>query len=246
MAISEPRARRSAVEGTATADGRWSAAPIALASVASVTGVGAVALTGPERGVLEAAHDDADLVVQGDPAPVLRPWTHPPAQPDAEQRELPAQRASLTGEDDPGAEEDGADACRRRRARRLFPCVAQLGEESIAPARRLSQFLVAPVAIEADGRGADQHRRWRRAAIRAFTSAEVDVVRLSMTTRLRATDQRRSPMPAPARWTTPSNGPACAKPARFSVPELGSQITSLTGAPASPPAGEWRTRRLTR
>src|ERR1022692_4478818 len=116
-----------------------------------------------ESCVLEAVHDDVDLVVEGDPASVLRPWTHPPAQPDAEQGELLSQRASPPGKDDPGAEEDGADAGRRRGTGRLLPCAAQRGEESTASARRLGQLLVAAVAVEADSRRAYQHRWWGRA-----------------------------------------------------------------------------------
>ena len=48
-AISAPRASRRAVAGTTITVGRWSTAPMALASSASVAGAGAVALTGPAR-----------------------------------------------------------------------------------------------------------------------------------------------------------------------------------------------------
>ena len=65
-------------------------------------------------------------------------------------------------------------------------------------------------------------------ATNVSTSKVVERLRLSRMSCLRAGFHRLSPTPAPARWTTPSNGPAATSPSTSIVPRAGSQATSVT------------------
>ena len=164
-AISVPRATRSAAAGAGSADGRWRADPERLGQL----GVGGRLRRGgvdrtDQAVVDQAAHDDADLVVEGDPTPVLAPGAGPPAQPEPEQGQQLGQCPTAAAEHDAGAEGHGADAERRPPVGPRPPRPRTRRPGTRCPAADVSvRLLVAAVAVEADGGGADQYRRWARA-----------------------------------------------------------------------------------
>ena len=136
-----------------------------VASSASVAGAGAVALTGPDSPSsarqCRIAPTSSSRVIQ------LRYWSPEPIRPPSPTRKrgscLP-QAPPWRLQHDAGAEEHDPDAGLRRRLRRCLPGPADLGQESGSRRRVLGQFLVPPVAVDADGRGTDQDGGRRRQA----------------------------------------------------------------------------------
>ena len=110
---------------------------------------------------LQRVEDDADKVVEGDPADVLTPAADHAPEPRAERREHPGERPSLRREHDPDPQHYDADPLPRSRLGGRFPLPADLGEKSRAGRTLLGQHVRSPVAVIPDRGGA--HECLRRA-----------------------------------------------------------------------------------
>ena len=110
----------------------------------------------------------------------------------------------LLVEDNPSSQDHGARAEFRSPQRRRLPFASQVGKE-VRPGRtRLGELFVAAIAIEPDGRRADEYARRSGQFLSASIKLWVAATRLSRSKRLRAAVQRPSAMDAPARCTTAS------------------------------------------
>ena len=171
-----PSARRAANPGTRQTVGRCTTRP----SAARELGVG-------DRGGRGQVHRSGDvvrssrnriardLVVQGDPRPVLPPGAQPSAEAEPEQRASIRASSAAASEDQPGAQRAPPGrrpprparwpppTRRRRRARKSSPAGAA---SSTAP--------VARVAVVADRRRREQHRRRSGSAAAAAANASAD------------------------------------------------------------------------
>jgi hypothetical protein len=102
--------------------------------------------------------DRADLVLDRDPALPLPAGSELSACADLEEGELLLQRATLSGQHDAGADVRHPDAGVLGGHRCRLPSDADLGEEAAACRAGLVEDLVAPVAVEADGRTGHEDR----------------------------------------------------------------------------------------
>src|SRR3954468_9912436 len=106
---------------------------------------------------VDGPEDDSHLVVDVDPGDPLLARPDGTSHERLEGRDHLLQRAVVTVEDDPGAEQDGADAELLRSQSLSLPLAADLREEVAARGRRLRHLLVAAAAAgPADGAGADE------------------------------------------------------------------------------------------
>src|SRR5699024_7698702 len=110
--------------------------------------------------VVEGAVVDVEEVVQVDPRQPLAAAAETPAQPGREQRPLQAQGAAEGALHDAGAHLDGSEPGTGAGLRRLLPGPDHPGEEIGSCGGVLPEELAGPVvAVEPDGRGADEDRR---------------------------------------------------------------------------------------
>ena len=203
---------------------------------ALVTGLGAVALTGP-RSVSPAdeVEDGGDLVVERYPAQPLLARPQLAAGAELERKQLLLQGAARATEDHARSQAHDPDAGVARRFGGRLPVLHHVGEEAGTGSARLGQLLVAPVAVPADGRSRHEDTRRVARARRASRRAAPCRVRGCRGPRLYESVHRWSPSPAPARCTTAS----CPSSAGASI--MASRMSHTT----SPGRGRDRTRRVT-
>ena len=204
--------------GTTITVGRWSTDPTALATSVSVAGAGAVALTGPDRP--SSPRQWRITPISSSSVIQLRYWSPVPILPPRPARksgscfpQAPPWRLSTIPVRSSTVRMPPSAAGRGRR----LPGAADVGQEALSAGRALGQLLVAPVAVEPHRRGADEHRG---TVGQSEEGVDEQPGRLGPAVQdgcLRAGDQRRSPMPAAARRTTPSKGPACVNPAHVDL-----------------------------
>ena len=95
------------------------------------------------------------------------------------------------------------------------------------PGGVLGDALVAPVAVDVDGGAGDEHAGGWASLARVSASRVVPLTRVSRMAAFWASFQRRSPIPSPARFTTP---PDPLQPGGVDGPRLGSQLM-VSGPP---------------
>ena len=145
----------------------------------------------------------APISSTGDPAHHCRPDAVGPPSPSLKS-------GSILGSAPPGGGQDDAGADRRQRmppaaAAAVAPPSAAHAARKPLPGATARRPLVAPVAVEADGRSAQQRRRLGVESGDGSTRAARSLWCGSRgSRRLRSSVQRLSPMPAPARCTTAS------------------------------------------
>ncbi len=164
------------------------------------------------------------LVVQRDVRPVLPPVPEPPAQTGPEQREQPPHAPPRAPPRAPSARTPSARPPPGPEPPRP-PTSRRPRQEPLARRRALVHRAVAGLAVVADRAAVEEHPRpvvlgqsGDRLGERG--RARTRLVRISS---LYASVQRRSPTPAPARFTTASHP---ASPAASTVPRSGSQRIS--------------------
>ena len=199
-----------------------------------VTGAGPVRFAGPASAVLrERMQDGADLVVDRDPAHVLAARSDATPEPEPEREQQARQHAALVRP---------STMPLRTRATRIpasaagavaaSHCTHTPATKSSPGRALLVERLVAAVAVVPDRRRRDEHRR---RAVSPGERARKKAGALRAATRgsgaCAASVHRLSPMPAPARWTTP---PMPSSPAASIVPASGSQPSSSSPAAPAP------------
>src|SRR3954463_4933800 len=83
----------------------------------------------------------------------------PATEPELEQGQLFLQRTAARRQHDARAEMHGANALLFGGGRRRLPLLADVAQEVIARPRQLIQSFVAPIAVPADRRTAEEDRR---------------------------------------------------------------------------------------
>src|SRR5262249_9606584 len=104
----------------------------------------------------------ADDVVDVNPGKPLAAAADLPGDAQLERRQHLSERSAVTAQYDAGAKQDGANARLCCGSRLAFPLFADVGHKTGSGRRAFVEFLVAAIAVEADGRTADQHRRRSR------------------------------------------------------------------------------------
>ena len=112
------------------------------------------------------------MVIQIDPGDVLSSRTDPASESHSERKEELAERASRGRQDEAGPHVNGPDPRAPGRVGSRLPLAADLGQESRARAALLCEPLLAPVSVEAD-RGGDDEHPGRMAEARQGTGEQV-------------------------------------------------------------------------
>ena len=219
---------RSASAGTVNGTSGRCSARRAPVNSALVTGSGAVRLTGPARSSCRAGSGARRPSRRSDdPDHHCRPLPSRAAEPEPEERQHPAEHAALARlSTSTGAQMARPGRRRPRRARWRPPSRRTARRRKPVPAGAgLVDHPVAGVAVEADRRSRTASTRGRpsSAGQRARPACAVPSTRLSTSSRLYASVQRRSPMPAPGQV---DDGVDALQRRRVEPPPHGSQRTS--------------------